>query len=306
MKLFIIITIVINFLIPINAVRVNENLFLYDMLALSDLYQSGKDYHIKDELNYYFVDSSNMSYLKIFPVYDTNELIGFIIEDANGNYSIGAYYADVLNSIIDVNSDFELIFHNDQVFVIQGLLIHNISNASLGKPIIKPYVLSIMDYGNEIMNLPYKSMNSSVDCWAACMAAIIQFKGTYITTSSVVSQTGNYNMASIQNVSSYLSNIYHVNNNLYTYSLGFNNAMTHIGNNHPIIAACDRIGTGSGHMVIIKGVYYLTSGNNDAMYKLMDPYSSATVNVITTTSSNLSFVSYGGNTYQWTSSIVIS
>ena len=81
--------------------------------------------------------------------------------------------------------------------------------------------------------------------------------------------------------------------------------MLYVGNYQPIIAACDKVGGGSGHMVVIKGVYYLTNGNNNAMYKLMDPYSSSTINVITTTSMNLSFVSYAGNTYQWASSIVI-
>ena len=86
--------------------------------------------------------------------------------------------------------------------------------------------------------------------------------------------------------------------------MGFNQALTHIGNNRPIIAQCNRA-NGASHMVVIKGVYYLTSGNN-AMYKLMDPYSSSSVNVITTTSAVLSFVSYGGYTYQWGSSIVIN
>lgn len=306
MKLFIIIAIAINFLIPIKAIDINEDFFLYELLAISDLYQPNKDYKIKDELDYYFVDNSNMAQFKIFPVYETNKLIGFIFEDANGNYSIGPYYAYILNSIIDVNNDFKLIFYDDQVFAMQYSLIHNISDTSLSKTLTNATNLTTRDYGNEIANLPYKSMNSSVDCWAACMAAIIQFKGTYTNTSSVVSQTGNNNMASVQNVSNYLSNIYNINNDLYTYPLGFNGAMTSIGNARPIIAACDRIGAGTGHMVIIKGVYYLTIGNNDAMYKLMDPYSSSTVNVITTTSSNLSFVSYGGNTYQWASSIVIS
>lgn len=306
MKLFIMIMIIINFMIPIEAISMNENLFLYEIFKMTDLYQHELDYEIRDEVEYCFANKLSTTKLKIFPVYETNVLIGFIFEDANGNYSIGAYYADVLNSIIDVNEVFELIFDDNQVFVQQDSVIQEITVLTSSRTL--PYSTNRItrDYGNEITAIPYKSMNTGVDCWAACMASIIQFKGTNISTAAVVSQTGNYNMASIQNVSNYLSNIYNISHNLYPYPLSFNEAMSSIGNAHPIIAACDRLGGGTGHMVIIKGVYYLTSGNNDAMYKLMDPYSSSTVNVVTMTNSNLSFVSYGGHTYQWASSIVVS
>lgn len=298
--------IIINFMIPIKAIRVNENPFLYEILKMTDLYQNELDYEIRDEVEHRFTNELSTTKLKIFPVYEANVLIGFIFEDANGNYSIGAYYADVLNSIIDVNEAFELVFHEGQVFVQQYSIIHEIVELTSSRVLSNSTNMITRDYGNEITAVPYKGMNTGLDCWAACMASIIQFKGTNISTAAVVSQTGNNNMASIQNVSNYLSNLYNINHNLYPYPLSFNEAMSSVGNAHPIIAACNRLGTGTGHMVIIKGVYYLTSGNNDAMYKLMDPYSSSTVNVVTMTNSNLSFVSYGGHTYQWASSIVVS
>ena len=305
MKLFIILMMFISCLTPIKAITTDEKFELYDILILTELYENGKNYKIGDTISHYFTSDRYSINYKIFPVYENDKLVGLIFDDNNGNYSIGVYYADVLNSIIDTNSKFELIFHMNQVYVMQNSKIQLITKPTSIASTNSVTNLTTRDYGNEITGIPNKAMNSSEDCWAACMAAIIEYKGLYTTTSSVVSLTGNNSMASIQNVSSYLINLYHINNNLYTYALSFNNAMLYVGNYQPIIAACDKVGGGSGHMVVIKGVYYLTNGNNNAMYKLMDPYSSSTINVITTTSMNLSFVSYAGNTYQWASSIVI-
>ncbi len=293
-------TLIIAISILINPVQDNEiSYMIHEVLPHVDLYEYGYNYHIKP-IAYHHM-SNDINYYQLFALYKEGVLEGFIFKH-NNTYSVGEYFATAISKHVDVSDEFEIWFYQDKIMMKlknKTILVDNFQKTESHDNFIR------RDYGSEVANLPQRGMNTSQDCWAASMAAVISFKGNNTSTASVVATTNNSGLASLNSVSNYLSNIYGISNQLYQYQLGFNQALTHIGNNRPIIAQCNRA-NGASHMVVIKGVYYLTSGNNNAMYKLMDPYSSSSVNVITTTSAVLSFVSYGGYTYQWGSSIVIN
>jgi len=295
--------------------------------ALYDSEISKEKYHIDDKIIHYKINNNeyvlNNDY-EIYPIYRENVLIGLIYKNSDGSYALGEYFAKSLNELVNVSEKFTIINKDNSVYVCQNekiSLVFSVDNKSPQKLFNKDifvrrysleyldsyikYDLAMLDYGSVINTIYHKSMTSSNDCWAACIASIVQFKGTTTSTYSVIVKTGNTGSASLANVSSYLTNDYDITHDTYGYQLGFNSAMSYVGNNHPIIANCERIGGGNGHMVVIKGVYYLSSGTNDALYILMDPYSNSDVNVVTKSDSVLSFVSFGGNTYKWYQSIVI-
>ena len=64
------------------------------------------------------------------------------------------YYADVLNSIIDTNSKFELIFHMNQVYVMQNSKIQLITKPTSIASTNSVTNLTTRDYGNEITGIP--------------------------------------------------------------------------------------------------------------------------------------------------------
>jgi len=295
----------------------------------TDLYDQalGKDkYHIDEQIIHYKIINDeyelNNDY-EIYPIYREAVLIGLIYKNTDGSYSLGKYFTERLNELVNVREKFNIITKDNDIYVYQNGIINlvvaaddhqrqwlesNRDDQSELKTVLNNQFgvsRAMLDYGDVISSIYHKSMTSSNDCWAACIASIVQFKGTKTSTNSVVVKTGNNGTASLANVSSYLTNDYNITHTSYSYQLGFNSAMSNVGNNHPIIANCKKTSGGNGHMVIIKGVYYLSSGTNDAMYILMDPYNNSDINVVTKSQSVLSFVSYGGNTYKWYQSIVI-
>lgn len=295
---------------------------LYDKAISKD------KYHIEDKIIHYKIINAeyklNNDY-EIYPIYRETALIGLIYKNTDGSYSLGEYFTASLNNLVNVMEKFNIISQDNDIYVCQNGIISLIvssdnqnqygwlesnSNNRGDLPVEFSeqfrYSLAMLDYGSVISSIYHKSMTSGNDCWAACIASIVQFKGTNTSTNSVIIKTGNNGTASLANVTSYLTNDYNIMNDSYAYQLGFNSAMSYVGNNHPIIANCQKTGGGNGHMVVIKGVYYLSSGTNDAMYILMDPYNSSDISVVTKSESVLSFVSYGGNTYKWYQSVVIN
>ena len=302
MKLLLSMTIFIQLCFTSNIGKIDQTSYLLKMLKQTDLYHQHVNYHLIGPID--LIKDYDIPIRSIYAIHDDQEYIGFIIEDIYGNYNIGEYYAEELNSLIDTKSDFKLSYIDDRITVMQEDL--NIDLAYGVKTSINEKGQQTRDYGDEIGLIPFKHMSSINECWAACMASIVEFKtSSPKNISEVKADLNKYDMASINQVSNFLSNEYGIANSLNYGSLSFNQTMNNIGNNRPMIAGCKQVNGNVDHMVVIKGAYYLTSGQHDAMYKIMDPYNYSEINVITDSDQILSFISYGGYSFQWQNAIVI-
>lgn len=311
---------------------------LYDALAYAETHKDEIGFSRMDfgELcigkpiqTYSYVDDGFEELREMYPLIYQGGLVLWAI-NVDGKYQITTGLTTEINEVVDVNSEFALIYDMNNCYLYMNgefVLLCNFNEEVSTRAVLNPNEISNIELRmgalSEMTELNYDSTKMARDviyfscnvgyisqnpyknlCWAATIASITNYcKGTSLSMADIAADKFGYvkddsiDTAEANNILGRYDVEYRYNNKPPTQSV----ILSNIKANYPIYGCFVQSGTRSGHAVVIYGINVIGD-----YLSLMDPangFTSATHNgsqyIFVSANTGVTYELYNANCYSW-------